>query len=182
MAFIGWGKPRILFKDLDATNSSWQEMPTPVENSTELSTEKGDKKEATIEGGENEDVKYNKNTYALTCQVRAAKGRKCPISHTDGVVDHNFAVVVQPEDPAVQGVCILKSAVSVEDAFSTEEGGSWTFTFDAIKKATNFKQVYWGVIAITEADGAISKVTCDPEETEGTTDMFDCSTGEVIAA
>lgn len=180
MAFIGWGKPRILFKDLDESNSSWEEMPTPVENSTELSTEKGDKQEATIEGGENEDVKYNKNTYALACQVRAAKGRKCPIAHEDGVVAHNYAVVVQPEDPAVQGLCILKSAVSVEDAFSTEEGGSWTYTFDAIKKATGKKQIYWGVIDITESEGSISKVTCNPENGDDT-DVFDCATGDAVA-
>jgi len=176
MAIIGWGKPRILFKDLDDSSSSWKEMPTPVENSTELTPTKGDKKEAKIEGGENEDVKYNKNTYALACQVRAAKGRACPIENDDGVVAHNYAVVVQPEDPAVQGMCFLKSAVSVEDAFTTEEGGSWTFTFDAIKSAANRKQIYWGVISITESNGSISKVTCNTENGDDT-DVFDCATG-----
>lgn len=174
MAVIGWGKPRILFKDLDASSASWEEMPTPVEDSTELSTEKGDKKEAKIEGGEYEDVKYDKNTYALACQVRAAKNRACPIDHEDGVVAHNYAVALQPEDPAVPGLCFLKSTVSVEDAFTTSEGGSWTFTFDALKKATDKKQIYWGVIDITEASGSISAVKCTPISGSA----FDCSTGE----
>ena len=75
MAVLGWGKPRILVKDLDATGAAWEELPTPVENSTQLATTKGDKQEAKIEGGENEDVKYGKNTYALTFNIRAAKGR-----------------------------------------------------------------------------------------------------------
>ena len=35
MAVIGWGKPRIFVKDLDATSPKWEELPTPVENSTQ---------------------------------------------------------------------------------------------------------------------------------------------------
>jgi len=171
MAYIGWGKPRVLFKDLDDSSATWQEMPPIVENSTELTTTKGDKKEAKVEGGENEDVKYNKNTYALACQVRAAKDRKCPIAHIDGVVAHNFLVVVQPEDPDVQGLCILKSAVSVEDAFTSEDGGAWTFTFDAVKKSAGLKQIYWGVIGITETGSTISSVTCQPEGADSAWDV-----------
>lgn len=60
MAVIGWGKPRIFIKDLDASSPKWEELPTPVEDSTQLTTTKGDKQEAKIEGGENEDVKYGK--------------------------------------------------------------------------------------------------------------------------
>lgn len=51
MAVIGWGKPRIFVKDLDTVSPSWEELPTPVEDSTQLTTTKGDKKEAKIEGG-----------------------------------------------------------------------------------------------------------------------------------
>lgn len=96
MAVIGWGKPRIFVKDLDASSPKWEELPTPVENSTQLTTTKGDKQEAKIEGGENEDVKYGKNTYALVLNIRAAKGRKRPISDSDGVVTHNYAIALQP--------------------------------------------------------------------------------------
>ena len=86
MAVIGWGKPRVFIKDLDASAPKWEELPTPVEDSTQLTTTKGDKQEAKIEGGENEDVKYGKNTYALALNIRAAKGRKRPVSDSDGVV------------------------------------------------------------------------------------------------
>lgn len=172
MAVIGWGKPRIFYKDLDAVAPAWQEMPTPVEDSTSLETTKGDKQEAKIEGGENEDVKYGKNTYALMFNIRAAKGRKRPISDDDGVVAHNYAVAVQPEDPEVQGFCMEKTTVSVEDTFTSADGGVWAYTFDALKPATDKKQVVWGKIIVT-GEGTITKIECDPEDTDGEGDKFE---------
>lgn len=165
MAVIGWGKPRIFIKDLDAEAPKWEELPTPVEDSTTLETTKGDKTEAKIEGGENEDVKYSKNTYALNLSIRAAKGRQRPISDEDGVVAHNYAVVLQPEDPKVQGFAIEKSTASVEDSFSASEGGVWAYAFDALKPATG-RQVKWGVINVTESGGSISKIEIDAEGEE----------------
>lgn len=165
MAVIGWGKPRIFIKDLNADVPKWEELPTPVEDSTTLETTKGDKQEAKIEGGENEDVKYSRNTYALNLNIRAAKGRKRPISDEDGVVAHNYAVVLQPEDKDVQGFAIEKSTVSVEDTFSSADGGIWAYSFDALKPASG-KQVKWGVVSVTEGDGNISKIEIDPEGDE----------------
>lgn len=108
MAVLSWGKPRIFIKDLDSEAPKWEELPTPVENSTQLSTTKGTKQEAKVEGGENEDVRYGKNTYALVTNIRAAKGRKRPVSDEDGVVMHNYAIALQPEDKEVQGFCMEK--------------------------------------------------------------------------
>lgn len=157
MSVLAWGKPRIFVKDLDEASAKWKEVPTPVENSTQLTPTKGDKKEAKLEGGENEDVRYSKNTYALAYQIRVAKGKIMPFEHDDGIIAHNFAVAVQPEDPTVPGIMIDKSTVSAEDNFTTEEGGSITYTHDALKPAEG-KQVKWGVITVTEADGEISNV------------------------
>lgn len=163
MAVIGWGKPRIFIKDLDAAPAaSWEEVPTPVENSTQLTPTKGDKVEAKLEGGANEDVRYAKNTYALAYRIRFAKGKVMPFEHNDGIVEHNYAVAVQPEDPAVPGIMIDKSVVSTEDGFSTEEGGYITYTHDALQPTTG-NQVKWGVINVTESGGTISNV----ELTEG---------------
>lgn len=172
MAVLSWGKPRCFYKDLDAADSKWQEFPTPVESSTQLSTTKGDKKEAKIEGGEYEDVKYLKNTYSVALNIRAAKGRKRPIQDTDGVVAHNYAFALQPEDADAQGFCFHKSAVSVEDTFNTDEGGIWAYTFDALKASSEKAQINWGKIIVTETGGEITKIECDPEETEGSTDKF----------
>lgn len=173
-----WGKPKILIYDLDAESPKWQLLPTPVEDSTSLTTSKGDKKEAKIEGGENEDVKYTKNTYALELEIRATKGRKQPMSDDDGVISHNYAVALQPEDPSCPGFCFLKSAPSLEDTFSASDGGSWKYTFDALKSAQDKKQIYWGVITIKGTDDNITAVTCDPIYEDGSADAFDVATGE----
>ena len=58
MSKIGWGKPRIFIKRIDGSDSTWKEVPTPVQDSTSLETTKGDKLEAKLEGGMNEDVLY----------------------------------------------------------------------------------------------------------------------------
>ena len=173
MAVIGWGKPRIFIKDLDEATPKWEELTTPMEDSTQLTTTKGEKQEAKIEGGENEDVKYGKNTYALSLNIRSAKGRKRPISDRDGVVSHNYAVALQPEDSDVQGFCMEKTTVSVEDTFTSADGGIWAYTFDALKAAADKKQIQWGKIIVTESLGSISKIECDPEDDSGDTDKFE---------
>ena len=164
MSVVSWGKPRVLVADLDVESPVWEEMPTPVESSTSLETTKGDKKEAKIEGGEYEDVKYLANTYAINLNIRAIKGRKRPISDKDGVVAHNYAIAVQPEDPSCPGLCFRKSAVSVEDTFTADDGGVWAYTFDALKKNSSVGQREWGVIEVTETDGSITAVKCTPDD------------------
>ena len=164
MAMIGWGKPRIFYKPL-GEGGTWKEFNTPVEGSTTLSTTKGDKTEAKIEGGANEDVKYGNNTYALTFNIRAAKDRSRPIEDIDGVISKNYAIALQPEDPTVQGFVIEAATASVEDSFSSADGGVWAYTFDALVPtqtafSTSKKQVQWGVVAITTDDsGKVSTLT-----------------------
>ena len=157
MAIIGWGRCAIYVKDLDASEQKWEKQATPVENSTQLTPTKGSKQEAKIEGGENEDVRYGTNNYALAYQIRKAKGRKPVIEHVDGVVAHNYAVVVIPEDPEVpSGLYIASSAVSVEDSFSTQEGGADLFTHDALKPSDGSRLVKWGVFTVTDNGGTIT--------------------------
>ena len=72
---IGWGKCNILVKDLDVASSKWTKLPTPKENTTKLTPTKGDKKEAPIEGGENEAVKYSANKYAVVYYVACKVAR-----------------------------------------------------------------------------------------------------------
>lgn len=148
MSVLGWGKCRLFVKDVDATGAKWQEFPTPVENSTTLETTKGDKQEAKVEGGENEDVRYAKSTYTLNANIRAAKGRVKPIKDEDGIIAHNYAVAVQPEDPEAIGIYIPKAKPSVNDTWSTEEGGIWEYAFDALKNEDT-TQVQMGVIKVT---------------------------------
>lgn len=139
MAQLSWGKPKIEFGKLGADGAAptkWDKLEyDPVENSTKLTTSKGEKKEAKVEGGENEAVKYSRNTYAFEFEIRAAKGRSKPIEDEDGVVKEEYAVRLTPEDSSVEGILIDRATVSVEDTFDTSEGKKWKYTFDALKPA-----------------------------------------------
>lgn len=103
---LSWGKCTIKIGKLQSSGeapSSWIDIPTPVENSTKLTPTKGAKKEAKIEGGENEAVKYAANTYTFEFEIRAGKGRRKPVEDTDGVITGEYAVKLQPEDKTVEG-------------------------------------------------------------------------------
>lgn len=157
MAVIGWGKPRIFVKRIDQ-EGTWKEVPIPMEDSTTLETTKGDKTEAKLEGGSNEDVKYGANTYALSYTIRVAKGKTQPFEQNDGYVEGEYALALQPEDPMVPGIMIDKSVVSAEDGFSTTDGGTIVYTHDALKPAVG-NQIKWGVISVTESGDSITNVT-----------------------
>lgn len=133
---IGWGKCSIIVKDLDTASAKWTKLPTPKENTTKLTPTKGDKKEAPIEGGENEAVKYSANKYVLEYVLRRLAGRKKPFKDANGVVQNRYAVFVQPEDITVPGPRIDETVVSLADEFSTEEGGLLTYNHDALKPET----------------------------------------------
>lgn len=160
---LSWGKPRLFAKKLGDVTAKWFEIPTPVENSTVLTPTKGDKKEAKLEGGENEDVKYAKNTYLAEYKIRHAIGKKMPYNDEDGIIAGNYALACQPEDPLAPGFLIDKSVVSAQHEFGTEEGGVATYTHDVLKPESG-KQVKFGVITVTEADGVISDITVTESE------------------
>lgn len=126
---LSWGKPTL---KIDGVALAY----TPVEDSTELQTTKGDKREAKIEGGENEAIKYKKSTYAVVFNIRKAGGRTLPFEVHDGVVagTHKFELI--PEDVGAPGFSIEEVVISVDDTFTTADGAIWAIQCDAIKPAT----------------------------------------------
>lgn len=155
---LGWGKPRIFIKELDKESAKWVEVPTPAEGSVQLTTTKGSKTEAKLEGGANEDVKYGSNTYALAYQIRVAKDKTMPFTNVDGIVPGNYALLLQPEDATTpSGIYMAKTVVSAEDTFTSADGGSITYTHDALKPDTG-SQIEWGIVEITESGEGDSKV------------------------
>ena len=82
MSKIGWGKPRIFIKRIDGSDSTWKEVPTPVQDSTSLETTKGDKLEAKLEGGMNEDVLYMASAYALSYQAVTTAANGPAVRHS----------------------------------------------------------------------------------------------------
>lgn len=162
-----WGKPTILVVDLDATPFKWQKQYTPADGSTNLSTTQGDKAELLAEGGGVEDTKYTRSKYALQYIVHALKGRKKPIKDNDGVVKHNYGLILQPEDPACSGLLIQLSNVNVQNTFTAAEGKGWQFTHDALLLEDGTNQVKDGIVGIEyNEDGSVKKVTFAPEDEE----------------
>lgn len=155
MSKVNWGIPRIFVKDLDEANASWYEHPTPIEDSTELTSSQGDKMEAKIEGGENEDVKYKRSTYEFVYNIRMLKGRQSPFPIADGVVDHKFAVLLQPEDAECEGFYIESSTVAVDINYSAADGSRWEVHHDALKAAKG-DTVKWGKVTTTTTDGKLT--------------------------
>lgn len=152
---IGWGKPTIYVKDISTSGGTWTKLPDAVEDSVQLTPTKGDKVEATIEGGAPEAVKYKRSTYELAYGIRNAAERDMPIEHEDGVVQNEYAVVVVPENPKAPGCYIERSAVSVEDPFNAADGSNWIYTHSVLTP-TSGKMVKWGIMTVTESSGSIS--------------------------
>lgn len=162
MSKLSWGRPRIFTKDLDTENATWKEINTPVEDSTELQTTKGDKMEAPIEGGQNEDVKYKGSTYELVYNIRKYKGRSAPYATKDGVSTHHYSVALMPEDVTNIGFVIERTAVSVDDTFTAADGAIWNVQHDAIAAVTG-NTVKWGTLSITE-ENKLSFTETQPAE------------------
>lgn len=153
---LGWGKCKIKIEAIAGSGATVVEgsdgfFPTPVEGSTSLSTTKGDKKEAKIEGGANEGVKYGRNSYMLEFNIRRVKGRTFPVTDLDGVVDGMFKVTVIPEDESAPGVQIKCGVVSTEDGFDTTEGGTIKFTVDSLIPEDGKSQLAWDTYSSTGA-------------------------------
>lgn len=132
MAVIGWGKPNIFVKKLDGNTTNWTKLDTPKEDTTQLTPTKGDVLEATEEGGGTVDKKTKKSTYELAYQLFVKKGVKQPFKTVDGIVEGNYAVAVQPEDPSIPGVYIGKSTIGAEEAMTSADGGLITYTHSAL--------------------------------------------------
>lgn len=144
---VGWGRCTIRVKKYDDDTASWESFATPVEDSTQLETEEGDKLEAAIEGGGNEAVKYKKSTYQLQFQMRQVPERTDPITDTDGVVDDEYTVQVIPENEDAIGLEIPRAAVHVQTAFDTEDGITKTYIFDALTVSDGTATITLGAIS-----------------------------------
>ena len=152
MSNLSWGKPRIFVKDLDTENAPWKELNTPVQDSTELQSTKGDRMDAPIEGGENEETKYKDSSFAVVYNIRKYKGRAVPIPNKNGVAKKHYAFMLQPEDPTNIGFYIEKTTVSVDDTFTANDGAIWAIQHDALT-ATSGNTVKWGTVAIANGTG-----------------------------
>ena len=168
MSNLSWGKPRIFVKDLDAETPAWKELNTPAQDTTELQPTKGDKMEAPIEGGENEEVKYKDGQFAVVYNIRKYKGRAVPIPNKNGVASHHYAFCLMPEDNTNIGFYIEKTTVTVDDTFTPADGAVWAVQHDAIAAASG-NTVKWGTVAIEGEAGAKKLKFTETQPAEGCT-------------
>ncbi len=144
-----WGAfiAAIAKKSINGTGASatvsygdFKRFPEAVEGSLALNTTKGEKKEAKVEGGGVEAVKYGRNTYALEASFRlGADANGKPVAfpfgedERDGVVEGVYALRVQPEDKTAGGLTVMECIISTEDTFTAADGAVKKVTFDFIK-------------------------------------------------
>lgn len=157
MAYIGWGKCRLFVRNI-TRDLKIRELPTPVEDTFDLSTEQGEKLEAKIEGGTNEDVKYKSNTNSIAFDLRVFKGRKKPFPDVNGVIKDEYEFWMQPEDPTVPaGIHVMRGRISSELKGTAADGITYTYTVEPLENGSvDTCQV--GLVTVTENAGIISKI------------------------
>jgi hypothetical protein len=138
MSRVSWGKPRIQFAPVTGANGAlgaFVDFPTPVQDSTSLLVEKGNKIEALLEGGETADVRYDRSKYTGEFELYRIKGTQKPITDDDGIIITEYAIRLIPEDPLNEGWIMKRANVSVEDSWAANIGHKWKYTFVALKPA-----------------------------------------------
>jgi hypothetical protein len=136
MAVLSWGKPKVeigLVGPNGSEPTQWKVLPEIVADSTQLTSEAGEKIEATEEGGGIVDSRRKANTYSLALTLFVKKGDEKPIADIDGIIEGNYAVRLTPEDPTTEGFVMDKTAVSVTETWNSADGKRWAYTFDGLK-------------------------------------------------
>ena len=148
MATILWGKPNITAEAVGGSDSDKSKnltIPTPVADSTQLSTETGDKHTADIEGGGYEAVRYDKNTFTLEFAVRFAKGRTMPFEDvsSDGNVKGTYKFTVSGEDVGSPTMTINEGTVRYEDEYSADDGAARHYFVESLVPSDGGDQITW---------------------------------------
>lgn len=138
MAVLSWGKPKLEIAPSTggAPGTVFTALPTPKEDSSQLTTTKGDKVEAKEEGGAVVDAKYKANSYEFVCDLFVKKGETRPIVDVDGIISNDYTLRLTPEDDTTEGWIMDVATVSVEDSWTSADGGTIRYTFTAKKPAT----------------------------------------------
>lgn len=147
MATILWGKPKITMNNVSGSVSSKAlEVPTPVVNTTQLSTTRGDKHTADIEGGGNEAVRYDRGSHTLEFEVRFAAGRVMPLQDQcqDGIISGVYKIEVEdPVDNTAPKMIMHEGTGSYEDILDADDGARRHYYFDSQIPDGGGEQITW---------------------------------------
>lgn len=192
MSVTSWGKCSIFIQKVGTKKNEWDKLDTPKEDSTQITPTKGDTMTQTEEGGGTVDRKTKKSTYEAAYQLFYKKAVAQPFQTIDGVIEGNYRLAIQPEDPELPGVYMGNTTVGAEEAYTTADGALITYTHsalipdgDPVAKTTDTKgeDVYcayrWRIITATKQSGGKYALTFKYPEgsTEGTGDITETYTG-----
>lgn len=135
MAILYWGKPKIQVSKLNASGdpTNWIDVPTPALDTTQMDVQEGETVEAKIEGGEVEASRKAPNSYTLKFDIRATDNRADFVEDVDGVIEGEYALRLQPENPTLKGIVMDTCVLSVTEKFSTKDGLIRSYTAKALK-------------------------------------------------
>lgn len=138
MAVLSWGKPKLEIapSTAGAPGTVFTALPTPKEDSSQLTTTKGDKVEAKEEGGAVVDAKYKASNYELVFDLFVKKGDTRPIADVDGVISGDYTIRLTPEDDATEGFIMDVATLSVEESWTAADGKILKYTASAKKPAS----------------------------------------------
>jgi hypothetical protein len=147
MAIILWGKPIFTVTAVGgaaADQSANLTIPTPVADSTQLTTDAGDEHTADIEGGGYEARRFDKNTYTLEFTVRFADGRTMPFedkSH-DGNVTGTYKFKVTSDETGAPSMTMQEATVRYEDEYNADDGARRHYYAQSLVPASG-DQIVW---------------------------------------
>ena len=175
---ISWGKPEIFIAPSGTAPGSafaWELLSTPVEDSTNLTGQQGDKTEATIEGGAAEATKFGDATFELAMNVRMAlennnKHRLLPtelyakktvtisskatlVVDLDNYSGSSVAVILIPSDPEAPGFYCPNASVSIMETYTAADGAQWEIVLAPNVPSGGGKAVQFGKYTAAKKTG-----------------------------
>lgn len=139
MSKLSWGKPTIKHKTSEngapKTTGDWQELDTPKQDTTELTTTAGDEVTANEEGGAIVDVRFGASNYELAFDLFEKKGGTDPFTDVDGVIPGEHALQIIPEDAACKGIQIDRCALRREISYTSGDGILYHYVARCLKPA-----------------------------------------------
>ena len=149
MAVVSWGAPTLQFIPVTAGGSapasgSWSSVTgfieikgdVLLEDSSQLSTTAGEKKELRNEKGVIVDSKQMPATYQFTSSIIKKKSETAYPSMfgaVNGVVNGNYAMRLIAEDPATPGFEMRMVTVSFSKSWSADQGALDVITVDGVE-------------------------------------------------
>lgn len=177
------GKPTIEVAalDKDGNKGTWQTIDVPVDGTTSLDTEEGEKTDYLEEGGGLVDSYQKQSKYTLTFTLYAKKGASKPIADVNGVITTNYAIRLSPEDPECKGFTMHKCSVSCTETYTSADGVRWTYKFSGLV-GEDTEEILDEYIRANSFDMSVNYLTFAASTETAQTATADLGAGRTITA